>query len=59
MNTRGQRALARRICRGLAQVVQERPREQEIMELDTEEDEILEEQDAIPIRIRIPGAKAR
>ena len=42
MNARGQRALARRNCREAAEVVQEGPREEEIVELDTEEEEILE-----------------
>jgi len=39
-------------------VVQE-PREKEIVESDTEEEEILEEQYAAPLSIRIPGARAR
>ena len=40
-------------------MVQEGPREEEIVESDTEEDEILEEREAVPLRIRIPGARAR
>ncbi len=34
-------------------------RREEIVESDTEEDEILEEREAVPLRIRIPGARAR
>ncbi len=59
MNARGQRAVARRNRREAAEVVQEGPREEEIVESDTEEDEILEEREAVPLRIRIPGARAR
>ena len=59
MNARGQRALARRNRREAAEVVQEGPREEEIVESDTEEDDILEEREAVPLRIRIPGARAR
>ena len=40
-------------------MVQEGPREEEIVESDTEEEDILDERDAISLRIRIPGAKAR
>ena len=59
MDARGQRALARRNCREATEVVQEGPREDEIVESDTEKDEILEEREAVPLRIRIPGARAR
>ena len=55
MNSRGQRALTRRNRLEAADVVQEGPREEEIVESDTEE----EERDAVPLRIRIPSAKAR
>ena len=54
MNARDQRALARKNHREL---VQEGHREEEIAESETEEEEILEERDAIPLRIRIPGAR--
>ena len=54
MNARGQRALARRHCREAAEVV----REEEIVESDTEEEEILEKRDAAPLRIRIPVSRA-
>ena len=40
-------------------MVQEGPREEEIVKSDTEEEEILEERDVSPLRIRIPGARAR
>ena len=62
MNARGQRALTRRNRREAAEMVQdtaEGPMEEEIVESDTEEEEILEQRDAIPLRIRIPGARAR
>ena len=59
MNARGQRALARRNRREAAEVVQEGPREEEIVESDTTEEKILEERDAVPLRIRIPRARAR
>ena len=59
MNARGQRAVARRNRREAAEVVQEGPREEEIVESDTEEDDILEDRDAIPLCIRIPGDRAR
>ena len=39
-------------------MVQEGPREEKIVESDTEEEEILQ-QDAVPLRIRIPGARAQ
>ena len=48
--------MARRNQHEAAEVVQERPREEEIVESDTEEEEILEDPDAAPLRIRIPGA---
>ena len=53
MDARGQRALARRNRGEVAAVVQEGPREEEIVESDTEEEEILEEREAVPLRIRI------
>ena len=53
MDERGQRAAARRNRREAAEVGQEGPREEEIVEADAEEDEILEE------RIRISAARAR
>ncbi len=53
------RAVARRNRREVAAVGQEGPREEEIVESDTEEDEILEEREAVPLRIRIPGARAQ
>ena len=59
MNARVQRALARRNRRIAAEVVQKAPREEEIVESDTEEEKILEERDAVPLRIRNPGARAR
>ena len=40
-------------------MVQEGPREEEIVESDNEEEEILEERDAVPLRIRIASARAR
>ena len=40
-------------------MVQEAPREEEIVESDTEEEEILEIREAVPLRIRIPGARNR
>ena len=40
-------------------MVQEKPREEEIVESDTEEEEILEVQEAVPLRIRIPRARNR
>ena len=40
-------------------MVQEAPREEEIVESDTEEEEILEVREAVPLRIRIPGARNR
>ena len=46
--------MEKRNCR---EVVQEVPREEEIVESDTEEKEILEERDAIPLRIQILGSK--
>ena len=57
MNARGQRALARTNCREAAEEVQKGPREEEMVESDTEEEEILEEREAMPLRI--PGARAR
>ena len=51
--------LARRNRREVAEIVQEGPREEENVESDTEEEEILEEQEAVPLLIRIPGARAR
>ena len=39
-------------------MVQGGTREEEIVESDTEDEEIIEEWDAIPLRIRIPGARA-
>ena len=54
MNARGQRALARRNRHEAAEVVQEGHREEEIVESDSEGEEILEERDAVPLRI--PGA---
>ena len=59
MNARGQRALVRRNHREAAEVVHEGSRGEEIVESDTEEDEILKEREAIPLHIRIPGARAR
>jgi len=58
MDARGQRALARRNRREVVAVGQEEPREEEIVESDTEEDEILEEREPVHLRIRIPGARA-
>ena len=43
----------------MAAVGQEGPREVEIVESDTEEDESLDEREAVPLCIRIPGARAR
>ena len=40
-------------------MVQEGPREEEIVESETEEDKILEDREAVPLRIRIPGGRAR
>ena len=57
MNARGQRTLARKNRHDEAEVVQEGPKEEEIEESDTEEEEILEKRDAIPLRV--PGARAR
>ena len=34
------------------------PREKNSVESDTEESDILEERDQVPLRIRIPGARA-
>ena len=51
MNARGQRSLARIICRETAEVVQERRRNCGRG--------ILDERDAILLRIRIPDARAR
>ena len=48
MNVRGQRALAERNRREVTKVVQEGPRKAEIVDLDTEEEEILEERDVAP-----------
>ena len=59
MNARGQRAFSRRNRREVAEVVLEGPREDEIVESDTEEEEILQERDASPLRIHIPGARGR
>jgi len=58
MNARRQRALARKHRREVAEVVQEGPKEEEIVESDNEEEEILKERD-VPLRIRIPGSRAR
>ena len=52
MNARVQRDSARRNRREAMEVIQEKPREEEIVELDTEEEEILEERDAVPLSIR-------
>ena len=59
MDERGQRALARRNRREVAVVGQEGPREEEIVEADAAEDEILEEREDVPVRIRIPAGRAR
>ena len=59
MDARGQRALSRRNRREVAAVVQEGPREKEIVESDTEKDKILEEREAVSLRISIPGVRAR
>jgi len=59
MNARYQRALARKNRHEAAEVVQEGPRDEEIVESDTEKEEILEERDAPPLRIRISVARAR
>ena len=59
MDARGQRALARRNRHEVAEVVQEGPRKEENVQSDTEEEDILEEREAVPLRIRIPGARAR
>ena len=40
-------------------MVQWGPREEEIVESDAEEEEILEEREAAPLRIRISGARHR
>ena len=40
-------------------MVQEGPRKEEIVVSHTEEEEILEEREVVPLRIRIPGARAR
>ena len=58
MNAKGQRALERRNHRRLTTLVQGR-REEEILESDSEREEILKERDAVPLRIRIPGARVR
>ena len=50
MDARGQRALARRNRREVVEVVQQGPREEENVESDTEEEEILEEKEALPLR---------
>ena len=59
MDARGQRPLARRNRREGAAVGQEGPREEEIVEADAAEDEILEEREDVPVRIRIPAGRAR
>jgi hypothetical protein len=56
MDVKGHRALARRNHREAGEVVQERPREEEIVE---SEEEILEYREPCSLRIRIPGARAR
>ena len=59
MNARGQRALARRNWREAVEKVPAGPREENPVESDTEDEDILEDRDQVPLRIRIPGAKGR
>ena len=55
MDARGQRALARRNRRDAVEKVLAAPREENLLESDTEGSEILEEREQVPLRIRIPG----
>jgi len=55
MNARCQRALARNRCDAVEEVP-EGPREESPVKSDAEEEDILEERDQVPLRIRIPGA---
>ena len=59
MDARGERALARRNRREVAAEGQEGPREEEIVAAAREEEDILEEREDVPVRIRIPAARAR
>jgi len=56
MNARGQRALARR---NWHEAAEKGPREEELVESDTEDEEILEERDASPLRIPGIGSGSR
>jgi len=53
MDARGQRALARKNRREAVEEVPAAPREENPVESDTEESEILEEREQVPLRIRI------
>ena len=57
MVARGQRELARRNRREVVEKVPAGPREENPVELDTEEQDIFWDQ--FPLRIRIPGARGR
>ena len=59
MDARGKRALARRNRRDAVEEVSAAPREDNPVESDTEESEILDEREQVPLRIRIPGARGR
>ena len=59
MNAIGQRALARRNTRDAVEEVLAGPKEENPVESDTENEDILEERDHHPLRIRIPVARDR
>jgi len=59
MDAIGQRALARRNRRDAVEEVPAAPREENPVESDTEESDILEQRDQVPLRIYISRARSR
>ena len=59
MDARGQRALTRRNRREAVEEVPAASTEEIQVESDTEESEILEEREQVPLRVRIQGARGR